>query len=187
MRVFIAIDIDEKIRTRIAKVQADLRQGCPPKLAGIKWVNPDLIHLTIKFLGEISDPHALDVCKIVADTCENHRCFDINVSGLGTFGKPARVLWLAVQNSPELLNLQQNLDGELEKDGFQAEKRRFSGHLTLARIKSSAAAKIISTPLQDMKNTNLGNFHADSVNIYKSELTSTAPVYTLIHKVVLKP
>ena len=95
MRVFIAIDIDEVIKKDLADLQRELQGKADIKKGDAKWGNPDDIHLTLKFLGEIKDAQAVEVCNITKDVAGRHARFDIDVQTVGHFGgTSARVLWV---------------------------------------------------------------------------------------------
>jgi 2'-5' RNA ligase len=105
MRVFIAIDIDERIRKDLGNLQDELRNKVDIKKSDVKWVNPDNIHLTLKFLGEIKDVQAVDVCNITKEVASRHKNFELALEKVGHFGgRSARVLWVGTgQNSDNLL------------------------------------------------------------------------------------
>ncbi|MEJ2705762.1 MAG: RNA 2',3'-cyclic phosphodiesterase [Sedimentisphaerales bacterium] len=128
MRVFIAIDIDEQIRKGLSDLQDDLRGKADVRKGDVKWVRPEAMHLTLKFLGEIPDEQAVEVCNITKDVASGHRRFDVEVATVGCFGgRSARVLWVgAGLNCDELLRLQADLEGQLEAAGWPARKLRIT-------------------------------------------------------------
>lgn len=102
MRCFIAIDIGERVRMALGDLQRKLQSATDIKKSDVKWVKPDNIHLTLKFLGEIRDEAAVEVCNIVKDVAGRHKSFDVNVESVGYFGgRSARVLW--VGGAPETI------------------------------------------------------------------------------------
>jgi 2'-5' RNA ligase len=165
MRVFIAIDIDEQIRKGLGRLQNEMRSKVDVRKGDVKWVNPDVMHLTLKFLGEIKDVQAVDVCKITKEVASRHESFELEVETVGYFGgRSARVLWVGTgQNCENLLQLQSDLEQELASAGWPAETRKFSGHLTLC-----------------YKDFKLGTVSADSISVYQSQLTPKGPVYTVL-------
>ena len=88
MRLFIAVDITNQVRKKIDQIQQDLQKKTGLKKGSVKWVRPDLIHLTLKFLGEVRDEAVTEVCRIVKETAEDHPAFEMTVRDLGTFGRP---------------------------------------------------------------------------------------------------
>jgi len=180
MRCFIAIDIDEGIRNQIEHLQRKLRERTGLTRPDVKWVDPALIHLTLKFLGEVRDADIAEVCSIVAGVADNHKGFFIDVAGIGTFGSSARVLWAGIESNDTLFVLQKDLDERLCEAGWGGDKKQFAGHLTLCRIKNPRAGRILKNMIKDYGDLNLGSFSVDSICVYKSELTSSGPIYTVV-------
>jgi len=182
MRVFIAIDIDEQIRKAIDSLQNELRSKVDIKKSDVKWVNPDSMHLTLKFLGEIDDQQVVDVCNITKDVASRHERFELDVGTVGYFGgRSARVLWVgAGQNCDNLLQLQNDLDEQLDLAGWPKETRTFAGHLTLCRVRNSKAGVKLAQATEGYKDFKLGTISADSVSVYQSQLTPKGPVYTVL-------
>lgn len=132
MRTFIAIDIDERIRRQLAAVQDALR----PKAGRMKWVDPDSMHLTLKFLGDTTPAQAEAVSAELAEISAATAPFDIRVEGLGVFGPrgPVRVIWTGVADPHgRLVALRDAVEARVAPLGFPTEARPFSPHLTLAR------------------------------------------------------
>jgi len=182
MRVFIAIDIDEQIRKALGSLQNELRSKVDIKKSDVKWVNPDNIHLTLNFLGEIKDVQAVDVCNITKEVASRHESFELALETVGHFGgRSARVLWVGTgQNSDNLLQLQGDLEEQLASAGWPKETRKFSGHLTLCRVRNSKAGVKLAQMTEGYKDFKLGTISADSVSVYQSQLTPKGPVYTVL-------
>jgi len=188
MRCFIAIDIDEQIRKALANLQDELQGKADIKRSDAKWVNPENIHLTLKFLGEIKDEQVVDVCNITKDVASGHESFELHIESVGHFGgRSAKVLWVGTgQNIDKLLQLQQDLERHLDLAGWPREARKFSGHLTLCRIRNARAGIKLAQLARDYKDFKLGTMPADSVSVYQSQLTPQGPVYTVLGKYELK-
>lgn len=182
MRCFIAIDISDDIRKNLAKLQNELRRGADVHKGDVKWVEPESIHLTLKFLGEIKDEQAVDVCNITKEVAGRHKSFDLEVEQVGHFGgASARVLWVgAGQKSNELLALQQDLEEQLDLAGWPKEGRKFSAHLTLCRIRNTKAGSKLVQLIRPYKDFYLGTISADSVCVFQSELRPEGPIYTVL-------
>jgi len=182
MRVFIAIDIDEQIRKALGGLQNELRSKVDIKKSDVKWVNPDNIHLTLKFLGEIKDIQTVDVCNITKEVASRHESFELALETVGHFGgRSARVLWVGTgQNSDNLLQLQSDLEEQLASAGWPRETRKFSGHLTLCRVRNSKAGVKLAQVTEEYKDFKLGTIAADSVLVYQSQLTPKGPIYTVL-------
>ncbi len=97
MRVFIAIDIDDKIRKAIADLQKQIASKVDVKQGDIKWVEPNNIHLTLKFLGEISDEQLAEVNEIAKKVAQAHQKFTLDIESVGSFGgRSAKIVWVGV-------------------------------------------------------------------------------------------
>jgi 2'-5' RNA ligase len=182
MRVFIAIDLDEQIRKALGNLQTELRGKVDIRKSDAKWVNPENIHLTLKFLGEIKDEQVVEVCNITKDVASRHENFELDVGEVGHFGgRSARVLWVGTgQGCDNLIQLQQDLEQQLDSAGWPKETRKFSAHLTLCRIRNSKAGFRLAQLAQEYKDFTLGTMTADSVTVYQSQLTPEGPIYTTL-------
>ena len=188
MRCFIAIDIDEQIRKALANLQTELQGKVDIKRSDAKWVNPENIHLTLKFLGESKDEQIMDICNITGDVAGRHKKFELDIESVGHFGgRSARVLWVGTgQNCEKLLQLQQDLEQQLDEAGWPKEARKFSGHLTLCRIRNARAGIKLAQLARDYKDFNLGTMPVDSISVYQSQLTPQGPIYTVLGKYELQ-
>ena len=182
MRCFIAIDIDEQIRKALANLQNELRSKVDIRKGDVKWVNPENIHLTLKFLGEIKDEQIMDVCNITGDVAGRHKSFELDIESVGWFGgKSARVLWVGTgQSCDKLLQLQEDLEQQLDSAGWPRDARKFSGHLTLCRIRNTKAGIKLARITEEYKDYKLGTIPVDSVCVFESRLTPQGPIYTVL-------
>jgi len=126
-RLFTGIEIPAEVAARLS----GLRGGLP----GARWVDPENYHITLRFLGDIDASSARDVADLLARI--RRRAFAIAVDGLGSFGnaKPRQV-WARVPAAPELLALQSENEHLIQRAGLPPEPRKFTPHVTLARLKS---------------------------------------------------
>ena len=136
VRTFIAIKLTPEIISNIGRVQEELKRTD----AQVKWVEPDNIHLTLKFLGHVT-PEELEKVKITTkETLGPFAPFEMGVASLGAFPKIKypRVIWVGIDRGRgELKRIAFSIEENLSKIGFAKEKRTFSHHLTLGRVKSS--------------------------------------------------
>jgi 2'-5' RNA ligase len=184
MRLFIAIELPEDIKKGLAQVQDDLRKNG----ASATWTRPEGIHLTLKFLGEVVEARVPEIMQALTDAVRGAERFRVEVSGAGAFPseRNPRVLWVGVAGDFEkLATLQAAVEGAMEKLGFEPEERKFSPHLTLARIKFLRPRDNWQNAIEGIKNVSLGGFEADRVSLMKSELKPSGAVYTEIGKVML--
>ena len=182
MRVFIAIDIDEVVRQDLGDLQAELQGKVDIKRGDAKWVNPENIHLTLKFIGEAKDPQVVDICNVAKEVACRHEKFDIECEKVGHFGgKSARVLWVgAGENCPQLLELQKNLEKRLADIGWPKENRKYAAHLTLCRVRNSRAGVKLARLAGEYSDFKLGTIIAEAVTVFQSELTPSGPIYTVL-------
>jgi 2'-5' RNA ligase len=180
MRCFIAIDIDEEIRVALRDLQQDMAGTADIGKSDVKWVHSDSMHLTLKFIGEVRDRDVMDVCNAVKVVADRHKAFDFAVGQVGYFGgQNARVLWVgAGLDCPELLQLQQDVEEELAGIGWPKEGRKFSGHLTLCRVRNSQAGFELARLTEQYRDFDLGTMRCDSVTVYQSTLRPEGPLYT---------
>ncbi len=182
MRLFIAVDINEKLRSAIGQLQHKFKDRMKNQ-SGIKWVNPELMHLTLKFLGEVDQNSIEDISQAAEAACQGKEPFELGFSLIGTFGKPTRVLWLGNEKqNANLAKLAQDIERALEKLGFEKEQKDFNAHLTLARIKNRSVDKTLQQLVSGFSKIDLPIVSVDSVCLYKSQLTPDGPVYTLLKK-----
>lgn len=177
IRTFIAIELPEKIIYTISKVQEEIKSyGLK-----IRWVRPENIHLTLKFLGDIKTADTEKVARAVSESATGYPALSLAVKGIGVFPgiKKPRVLWLGISKQLDLLTaLQKTLDEKLEAMGFPKEKRPFRGHLTLGRIKSIIDPKTLHDVLKEFIQFESEPFFADKIILYKSDLKPKGAVYT---------
>ncbi len=182
MRVFIAIDIGEDVRATLAALQKDLSGKVDIRKGDVKWVEPDNIHLTLKFLGEIEDKQVPEVCEISKQVAAAHKNFTLDIESVGSFGgRSAKVVWVgARKGTDELLALQKDLDDQLEQAGYPKEDREFSAHLTLCRVRDPKAGIKLAEATKAYGDYRVGSISADSLCVYQSQLTPQGPIYTLL-------
>lgn len=189
MRCFIAIDIGEENKKKLTKLQSLLAEKAGIEDNDVKWVAADAMHLTLKFLGNVSDDHIVNLCHAVENVAAGHKCFDLDIKSVGFFGSKnsAKVLWIgAGAESKGLGLLQEDLEGYLVRNGWPKEARKFVGHLTLCRVKRFKTGKKIAETAVHYSGYKLGMISADSLCVYESKLRARGPVYRLLGKYELR-
>ncbi len=184
MRTFIAIELDEGIRARLGRLVRELA----PKSPGVRFVNPDGIHVTLNFLGEIPDETAEKVKALIAAAAAQSRRFDLRVRGTGTFpenSRSPRVLWVDVEAGPELPALQARLTRDLEPLGFEPEKRDFHPHLTIGRVKGREGLAEAVEGLRAHAADDFGAMTVRKVTLFRSVLRPTGAIYTPVFEAPL--
>jgi 2'-5' RNA ligase len=185
VRTFIAIKLTPEIISNIKRIQEELKRTS----AQVKWVKPENIHLTLKFLGHITIEELEKVKIATRETLKSFRPFEISVSGLGAFPriKDPRVIWVGIdKGEEELKKIASHLEGRLALIGFAKEKREFSPHLTLGRVKSQKGREGLVRVLTRIKVSYLGSMKVNKVAVVKSELKTQGPVYTTLEEIPLK-
>ena len=186
MRLFVAVDIEPHVRIRIKQIQNRLRQVLSLSDKQVKWVHPEQIHLTLKFLGEVKDASLTDVCDVVKRTASEFESFDFEAKGLGVFGRPARIVWAGIPDCPPLTQLRTSLEEQFSELGWAKENRHFAGHLTLCRVKNAAAGRKLADGIGPYANELLGQVPVTEMVLYQSQLSSAGPLYTAICRAALK-
>jgi len=179
MRCFIAADISDEVRDELSEAQTSIIQNLDCKSRDLKWVKPDLIHVTMKFLGDVPDNEIVAVCRAVEATTQWHGPFDLSIEGVGHFGgRSARTLWAGTGEGSEPLGaLHQDLEQALDKVGWPPETRRFSAHLTLCRVRNPATGFDLVPAYQPWKDHVFGDTRIDTLTVYHSQLTPEGPIY----------
>ncbi len=180
MRCFIAVDIAEDIRNRLGTLQRQLTETTKIRHSDVKWVHPEQMHLTLKFLGEVPDSEIVHVCQITEQTAARHRPFDLDIEGVGHFGgRSARVVWVGTGNGcQELAALQSDLEQMLDTAGWARDARPFSAHLTLGRVKIPQAGFALAQAVQEHKDLSFGTTAIKEIIVYESHLSPQGPIYT---------
>jgi RNA 2',3'-cyclic 3'-phosphodiesterase len=191
IRAFIAIQLPAEVQQSLEVVMRQLRhrlQTLPED--AVRWVPVENIHLTLKFLGEVSLPNLEMLKETLLTEVKAYPPFEFNVGGVGAFPnvKRPRVVWVGVQAPPELSTLQSAIESKMEKLGYGREERPFSPHLTLGRVyrnTTNPEAYQIGEALQAVKVGFLGLVCAQGVSLFKSDLRPTGSVYTCLLTVPL--
>src|SRR5579859_289943 len=137
-RTFIALEMNTHLQSHLAGVIHQVAQVLP----GVRWVDMAGIHLTLAFLGELTDERLNDAIAATEKVAQHTARFSYRLAHLGIFGPPSRprIIWMGIDEpTASLMQLHRALHRELEQRGFEMDQRPFSPHLTLARIKSPLA------------------------------------------------
>ena len=157
----------------------------------VRWVPVKNIHLTLKFLGDVSHNDVDKLTQMLSTESDTRVSFDITIGGLGSFpnSKRARVVFFRTQAPAELDALQRGIESATTRLGFEADTRPFSPHLTIGRVRDQITAseqEKIRKTLEETKIDSLGTARVDSIHLYKSELKPGGSVYTKLFSVPLK-
>jgi 2'-5' RNA ligase len=188
IRAFIAIDLSKEIQYRLD----DVLEKFKTQLVNVpvRWVAVINIHLTLKFLGDVSLSNLHLLTDMIQAEVSNHHQFDISVGGAGAFPKnrQPRVIWVGVEAPQELIAIQNGIETATSRLGYAREERAFSPHLTLGRISRNATSQDMKTISQSLENTRVGFLGAtcvEKIHLYRSDLQPTGAVYTKIFSATL--
>ena len=188
IRSFIAITIPCAIQTAIADQTASLRNAFGKPV--VSWVPSQNIHLTMKFLGDISSEHLDSLVRELTAEVLHHEVFSFSVGGNGVFPnvKRPRVVWIGIDTPQALMDLYQHVEDIADRSGYPKEQRLFSPHLTIGRVNqhlSNSEADVLGKALAQFKVGKLGTVTVDSLQVFKSDLKPTGAVYTNLHTIHL--
>lgn len=188
IRTFIATEFSEEVRAGLERLQAELKRGSQ----GVKWVRPEGVHLTLKFLGNVPADRIEEIAQAVREACVGCSPFQISFAGLGCFPnlRRPRVVWVGVEGETETLaRLQRAIEENLAALGFPREKRGFSPHLTLGRVRrevGSGERRRLGQLIGSTATDQLGGMMVEAINVMRSDLKPTGAVYTQLASVKLK-
>lgn len=183
IRAFFAISLPWEFKEEIARLQDILKKT----RAEVKWVRPESVHLTLKFLGQVAEDIIDPLAEAASVKASQTQALTLTLNGTGVFPGPRRprVAWLGLAGDlGRIIDLQRGLEESAEKFGFAREKRTFSPHLTLGRIRSSKGIKEFITELDRLDPKPL-EFMASEVVLFRSELKPTGAIYTPLKKLPL--
>jgi 2'-5' RNA ligase len=180
VRTFIAVGLDKSVRERTVALQETLAATG----AEVKWVEPENLHVTLLFLGEVVDRDLVDVCRVVAECSGKLAPFSMSVQGAGCFGNPRRprTLWVGVgEGAQDLVALHDALEPPLLELGcYRREERQYTPHITLGRAKSDRPNDSLASALAKHAGWRCGEMVVREVHVMGSELTPQGPVYTVM-------
>ena len=181
IRSFIAIELSAEAREQLRVLEDSLRAKLNMPAS---WVKPDNCHLTLKFLGNVTQQKLAQVAAALNAVAQETSPFYLELDGLGVFPniRHPRILWVGLAGDiSQLLILHKNIDHALSRLGFSSENRPFSPHLTLCRIREdlpTAVCAAISNSLSTIRAEDKARFQVVELTLFKSELTPGGPIYT---------
>lgn len=177
LRTFIAVELPEQFKPEIERIESVL------DTPGIKLVQPAQVHITLKFLGDISEDNVEPIASALSQI--NCKPFEARIKGVGIFPKPAyiRVIWLGAEGNFE------ELHSEVERvlSPFKFEKDdKFSPHATLARVKQLREKAMLLEKIRKLEGIDLGTMNVESITLKKSTLTPKGPIYETLREIKLQ-
>ena len=177
IRSFVAVECDGNILPKFMEVQGRLEATG----AKIKLVEPDNIHLTVKFLGDIEDSQVEEISQVIESV--SFEPFEFRVEGVGVFPSLRRptTIWAGItEGVGELAEVFSKVNDGLAKLGFEKDRRRFQPHLTIARIRGGENRDRLVEQLMDLEDFQFGVVKVDRIVLKKSVLTRSGPIYTTL-------
>lgn len=178
-RGFIAIDIDPF--PKLLEFEREIKNSG----ANVKLVEPENIHLTLKFLGDTDESFIDRIEEIMNDSVKEAEPFEIQLRGAGVFPNERyiKVMWIGIENGENIGKIASKIDEKISALGFKKDKRRFSVHLTIARVKSAKNKEKLMQIIQKYRDVEFANIIVDSIKLKKSDLTQKGPIYTTLKEI----
>lgn len=184
IRTFIAINMTNEIKESLGKIQTELKKA----EADVKWVTPEGMHLTLKFLGNVLIGQLESIYQMVLEATSNFNQFQLSLSSVGVFPNVSspKVVWVGVtQGKEECIQLAERIDNNLNRLGFPVETRGFTPHLTLGRVKSLRSRNELSKLIAELKTKSFGQMSVSKVEVMGSQLTPKGAIYTTLRELEL--
>jgi 2'-5' RNA ligase len=186
VRTFIAVELSPQARACLAQaIQSMKEQG----VQGVRWVRPEGLHLTLKFLGGIAPPMVEKVTQGLKEACQGVKPFDLALSHTGAFpnAERPRVLWIGLSGGlGPLMDIQSRIEDQMQRLGFPTETRSFSPHVTLGRVRDNAGSPgrlRIGEAFKEVKVEDVPPWGIETVDLMKSTLMPSGAVYTTLAKI----
>jgi 2'-5' RNA ligase len=209
IRTFIALPLPKAIRDRLI----DLQERLAATGADVNWVEPENLHVTLLFLGEVDEREVTNVCRVAKDVCNAHESFAVTVETVGCFPniRRPRVVWVGVgEGREEICAIHDALETPLMDLGvYRREARQFTPHITLGRVrgdrpgsvlqfhprdrqeqevervKGERAGSVLLSALEKASDWRAGETRASEIHVLSSELTSRGPIYAVLSRAPL--
>jgi RNA 2',3'-cyclic 3'-phosphodiesterase len=174
MRLFVALDFPDEVRNALRDLMERVRRDS----SGARWVRPEGMHITLKFLGETEEKYLAGVRSALREI-GSASPVEMQFRGLGFFPneRRPRVLWCGIDASPNLIELAASVEGVLEPLGFEREPRAFVPHLTLARFPSPGGHQKLLHAAEDLREYDFGSTRESQMYLYQSVLHPSGAQY----------
>jgi RNA 2',3'-cyclic 3'-phosphodiesterase len=184
IRLFIAITPSLALQQSFAEIRAVFQR----QVLHWRWVQPEHVHLTLKFLGNVLPEKIVPIRQAMGRAVVGQAAFTLLARGLGCFPNLSRprVLWMGLEPHPSLTQLQQRLEAELTPLSFAPEERAFRPHLTLARMPQGLGPIQLGPLLQTYHTHEFGEVAVGQLHLFQSQLHREGAVYTMLHSVILQ-
>ena len=186
LRTFVAVEINEEIRKGLSDLITRLKMTG----ADVKWVAPENIHITLKFLGYVEDTQVAAVSALIRDAIASINSFTVDIKHLGAFPNTQRprVIFVVVhEKGNNLATIYSRLDDSFTKLGIEREGREFAPHLTVGRVKSLKNLKALTDVMDSLKESSFGQQMVEGIVLMQSDLKPTGPVYKKLEEFKFLP
>lgn len=185
LRLFFAVFLAPELRDVAVKVQEDIGRV----RARVKWVDPDNLHFTVKFLGDTPSSAVAYLSEVARQVAARHQQFTLHLAGVGAFPRPAspNAIWIGcTEGAAELCALAGDLERTLDEAGLAAlETRAFQAHLTIGRNKDRGTNAALGEAIEQAAATDIGGFAVTHLSLVRSQLRPEGPVYSELHRLAL--
>ncbi len=181
MRLFIACPVPEEIKKKIANLEGGFRGSN----ADVKWVRPESIHLTLKFLGEVNEDKIPEINNRISKAIEGFSVFHAVVEKIGVFPdwRRIRVVWVGIEDGQkELKELSNRIEDKMASIGFKKEKRGFTAHITIGRVRSGKGIDRLTDMVREKSEVSLGIIQINEVLLMKSMLRPEGASYECVER-----
>lgn len=181
MRAFMAVELDGELVDKVFEIQKQIGE-CN---ALVKFVEPENLHFTFKFLGDITPEKAEHIVNMAEDKVEDYEPFEMTIKGAGAFPNLGyiRVIWLGTEDSI-FSKMQEDFDKEFIKMGFNKE-RSYIPHLTIGRVKGVQNKELLVSMIKDLQDIEVGTMTVDRLVLKESDLTPVGPIYTDLKEIYI--
>jgi 2'-5' RNA ligase len=180
-RAFISIDVEPSDSMR------RFHQALKDVNAQVKLVDLENTHLTLKFLGNTSDNHVPEIVRLMETSLEGMKPFTIRFRGTGAFPSlnHMKVVWIGLEKTDDMKVISEYLDEELAVLDYRKEKRKFSPHLTIGRVKGGRNKQMLAETISAWRDEDFGELEVNSIRLKKSVLSPQGPTYSTVHEAII--
>lgn len=183
MRVFIGIKLDERVHEEIEKFLEPFKKISSP----IRWVKPENVHITLKFIGEVSEEKYAKIEKRLGEAEFDTGPFDLKLTGCGKFGRgnTLNIFWIGISPSDPLTQIFKKIENTLAKISIEKENRPFKPHITVGRNKKNFNFQSFFQLIEENNDRLISEFNVDHFQVFKSQLRPEGPIYTILKEIPL--
>jgi len=180
-REFISIHVEPN--DKLLAIHRELGEG----KSSLKMVDPDKLHITLKFLGDTDVSMNDDIVRIIENAVKDVAPFDMEIRDMGAFPSPnyMKVIWLGIESNGILEKISESLSNDMRTLGFKRDKG-FKGHLTLARVRNARDKKKLSRIISGNRDEKVMAYHVECINLMKSTLTPMGPIYEVLRSIKIQ-